>query len=291
MNNIPLGNYLFCTKVKHFQRLPSKLFAHFFGRTYDKVSSFPLSDSQIEAWIDCFDVLKSAFSSVSEPFGELWLVFEYVLPKHSPSTKKFLSEKHIVADVIVISADTALVLEFKRRADEFEGLYKQTAMYQRRLEQYHVESNRMKVMSLLVLTKANHFRGEMNGVKSCSPDCLAEAIIDIFGDNPKGYENIGRWLQSDFYISSKKPSSILPSPSTISSQIAIETMGIRDILKALIGIDAQLKELEEDDPLDDISKTESFHRTQEVKALVSQLHSRLETLRNETRDLPKGEDG
>ena len=168
------------------------------SHNYPRVASGGVSGSQIQAWRDCYGVLCSAFRTLPEAFGDLWVVFEYVLPHHAPWTKKFSEEIHYRSDVILVSKDTALVLEFKQYDKPYPGAYYQAVKYQTRLKRFHAESNGMHVEAALVVTKANDLRDRFEGVPGCSPDQLPAVLREAFGEAPVRHPDIRRWLDSVF---------------------------------------------------------------------------------------------
>ena len=173
-------------------------------RLHKRFSDSAPEKGQIEAWRDCFDALRAAFAELPEEFRDIWAVFEYVLPRHAPWTERFRRENHIRADVILVSADCALVLEFKRKDKGSKCDYGQALMYKRRLKKYHVESLDLKKEALLVLTRmqdyCGEYRDERDGeeAKGCSADRLAGMLQTIMGEHPRRHEDIRKWLGSEF---------------------------------------------------------------------------------------------
>ena len=161
------------------------------------------SESQIRAWENCYEVLHAVLRQLTEEQRRFYLVFEYVLPVHDPASSRFVGENHCRADVTLVSRDTVFVLEFKDRDDSFEGLFRAAEKYQRRFENYHVESRGMKIESMLVQTTAHDLLDAQPGfsgalIPTCSPDHLAEEIRKRMGEHPQ-YPNITRWIESEFH--------------------------------------------------------------------------------------------
>lgn len=165
---------------------------------FSRVAEDTPSDSQKEAWRNCYGVLCDTFRALPEVFQNLWVVFEYVLPRYAPGTKKFSKETHIRSDVILVGAETALVLEFKQYKKPFIGFYHQAMKYRKRLRCFHAESKGMHVEAAVVLTKAKGFRGSFEDVPGCSPDQLPSVLRAFFGEAPERHGNIRRWLDSAF---------------------------------------------------------------------------------------------
>ena len=198
MAKIQLGNYAWYVSYGNLVSKKDEDFLPRMIKGYPKTNSHPLNKSQIRAWANCHEVLKETFKSLPHEYKNIWVVFEYVLPKHKPSSNKFLSEQHIPADVLLISKDTVLVLEFKQKKDPFVGHFRQANKYKNRIIDYHVESEEMEVKALLVLTKATGYLGESEGIPGCSPDFLGNEIVRLMGEHPKSHPNITNWLSSEF---------------------------------------------------------------------------------------------
>lgn len=193
-----LGSRAMYITAKKLLGKTEEQFIRSLSHNYPRVAVDGVSDGQIQAWRDCFGVLCSAFRALPEAFGDLWVVFEYVLPHHAPWTKKFSEEIHIRSDVILVSKDTALVLEFKQHDKPYAGAYHQAVKYQTRLKRFHAESNGMRVEAALIVTKANDLRDRFEGVPGCSPDQLPFVLKEVFGEAPDRHPNIRRWLDSAF---------------------------------------------------------------------------------------------
>ena len=174
-------------------------FVRVLTHNYSRVAEGKPSDSQKKAWRNCYGALCDTFRTLPESFQDLWIVFEYVLPRHAPWTKKFRKETHIRSDVILVGGETALVLEFKQYKNPFIGFYQQAKKYRNRLRRFHAESQGMRVEAAVVLTKAKAFRGSFEDVPGCSPDQFPSLLKALFGETPERLCNIRRWLDSDFF--------------------------------------------------------------------------------------------
>lgn len=174
-------------------------FVRVLTHNYSRVAEGKPSDSQKKAWRNCYGVLFDTFRTLPESFQDLWIVFEYVLPRHAPWTKKFRKEIHIRSDVILVGGETALVLEFKQHKKPFIGFYRQAMKYRDRLRHFHAESQGMRVEAAVVLTKAKAFRGSFEDTPGCSPDQFSSLLKAFFGETPERHCSIRRWLDSDFF--------------------------------------------------------------------------------------------
>ena len=183
----------FLNKVTDIGAFVSKMSAN-----YGRVGYGDLEEGQKKAWGDCYEVLNEALSELPEKWKEkLIIIFEYVLPNHAPWTKKFADEKHLRSDAILLSGDTVIVLEFKQMSKLFEKYCGQAGKYVRRLKRYHVGTQGMGIVPVLVLTKASGYRDIVDGVIVCSPDMLSDEIRKILGKSVNG-GNAYRWIGSGF---------------------------------------------------------------------------------------------
>lgn len=107
-------------------------------------NSFPLtlSDSQVKAWEDCFDVLKNELPNISNKYPGLQIIFEYSLPYESGRRP----------DVIVLSEKQVIVLEFKQYGEILQVDIDQVKAYVRDIREYHFESRNKEIIPVLVLT-------------------------------------------------------------------------------------------------------------------------------------------
>lgn len=191
---LTVGKFLSKPKEKLIRDLSKKMNS-FYGKC---------GNSEIKAWKDCFNVLTVVMSELPEAFWNLWMVFEYVIPQNKPGTKKYKKGLHRRADVILLSADKVLVMEFKQskgiNQKAFEKHVNQAGMYKRKLDKFHDASRHMEVLSLLVLTKATNRREEQRDCIVCSPDRLGEEIVDYMGNMPQTYTNVKRWIESTYSV-------------------------------------------------------------------------------------------
>ncbi len=195
-----IGERTMYITAKSFVDKTEDKFIKSMSTNYPRVSDDLLDESQIGAWRDCYRVLQEMLNGLPKYWRkDFWMVFEYTLPIHAPWTKKFEKEKkHFRADVILLTKNKAIVLEFKQWGKPSKELYSQAAKYGRRLRRYHIGSQDMQISSILVLTKAAGFRETVDGVSGCSPDNLAEEVYHIIGSGKLKACNCNAWLNSGF---------------------------------------------------------------------------------------------
>jgi len=148
--------------------------------------SLPLSQSQIDAWDDCFDVLQGELRECCADFD---IVFEYVLPYENGRRP----------DVVLVSEEVVIILEFKRKSFVLMEDLDQTADYGRDIREYHFESRNKKVIPILVLTRGNEVNYIDKGVHICSSDKLRRKI-DCIVQELEGINacDIMKWLGSRY---------------------------------------------------------------------------------------------
>lgn len=147
-----------------------------------------LGNSQLNAWVDCFRCLKVYLPLLEEEHKNFSIIFEYALPYESGRRP----------DVILLSKDQVIILEFKMKNAFLPEDIDQAAAYARDIREYHFESREKKVTSILVLTKTKDVEPyELKGSIACSVDCLPEAIEQqIEGDVLE--INIEKWMDSRY---------------------------------------------------------------------------------------------
>ncbi len=127
-----------------------------------------LSSSQEHAWKDCFDNLKKYLPLVKGENKKFGIIFEYALPYESGRRP----------DVLLVSKEQVIVLEFKMKNLFLPEDIDQVAAYARDIREYHYESREKTVIPVLVLTKTSNQKPTelANGVIAASADYLPKLI-------------------------------------------------------------------------------------------------------------------
>ncbi len=172
---------------------------------FRRICPFELTNGQIRAWGNLYDVLVSAIAALPEEYMKLRIVFEYVMPQHNPLTVSEKPDVGVRADVILLSADKLAVLEFKDLEGPFEKCEKQVLKYKNRLQKWHVESTGMSKKAIMVFTKADDMLERVPHATFCSPDRLAEAIREAMPTpvHKMSKTRIKEWLGSDWAVKAK----------------------------------------------------------------------------------------
>lgn len=201
------GNYCACYRYGEFKNLNKEFWLEEMIRNSRDICGEDVSDEQCRAWLNCRLVMNRALKSLPEPFKEMFLVFEYLLPNHRPGTKKSLTEKGVRPDVLMIGKNVVTVFEFKqRKADRdgtvFEGYISQAEKYVIRLYRYHDVSKDMFVFPVLVMVLERNLYEERDDIIVCSPDRLTEALAQLNGEDPEPMSDreMLSWLESSVSV-------------------------------------------------------------------------------------------
>lgn len=138
-------------------------------------------NGQVGAWVDCFRVLQKILKDVECP-NTNYIIFEYKIPYEGGRRP----------DVLIVSSDKLLVLEFKQWEHYEKSHVDQLLGYARDLREYHVATRKRTVIPVLVLTTATEISMRVKGAWVRSPDkfqihCHSNQDFDI-----------EQWLESDY---------------------------------------------------------------------------------------------
>lgn len=156
----------YASKVDEFLNMPKKEWKREMRSAFKEETDLPLSQSQVDAWDDCYEALHHELNNDYADFG---IVFEYVLPYENGRRP----------DVVLVSEELVLILEFKRKQFVLTEDLDQTADYARDIREYHYESREKRVVPVLVLTRGNELYDFNKNVHICSSDRLREKIDDL----------------------------------------------------------------------------------------------------------------
>lgn len=150
----------------------------------------PLGDSQIRAWKDCFDVLMEQLPPIVETHPNFDIVFEYCLPYESGRRP----------DVLLVSEEQIIVLEFKQSFRVIHADIDQAAAYARDIREYHYESRDCRVDAILVLTHADESAADVDvttGVVIAPRATLASMLSHTLTEQNTSAD-IAQWLSSKY---------------------------------------------------------------------------------------------
>jgi hypothetical protein len=146
------------------------------------------ANSQIEAWLEEIEVLKSAFRdlAVSKVDSLEWsVVLEFELPLEGGRRP----------DVIILGPQKIFVLEFKQDPILQRSSLDQVAAYARDLAEYHSKSHGIEVIPILIPTKLENKSEVRDVVHVISPDKIAPALDGYSVGQAIDLED---WLQGDY---------------------------------------------------------------------------------------------
>lgn len=149
-----------------------------------------LREAQIRAWKDCFDVLQEQLPAIAATHPNFDIVFEYCLPYESGRRP----------DVLLVSKEQVVVLEFKQNFRVIHADIDQAAAYARDIREYHYESRDSEVSAILVLTHADENASDvdvMTGVYIAPRAKLADTISYILEER-NTQADITQWLRSKY---------------------------------------------------------------------------------------------
>lgn len=198
------GSCCSCYRYGEFKKLNRDFWLEEMIRNSRELCGEEAGDKQCRAWLNCREVMNKALKKLPGSYEDVFLVFEYLLPNHKPGTKKAETEKGIRPDVLMVSKEHVIVLEFKQRKADgdgsvFEGYANQAEKYVRRLNRYHKASENMVVMPVLVMVLEHKLLEDRDSIIVCSADRLAEAIVTLSGETPVPFTDseMAAWLDSE----------------------------------------------------------------------------------------------
>lgn len=192
-----------------------------------------LSNSQVNAWIDCFRCLKKYLPLLNDANKSFSIIFEYSLPYESGRRP----------DVLLVSREQVIILEFKMKKGFLTSDIDQAAAYARDIREYHFESREKKVTSILILTKTKDKKPkEQKGIIICSVDYLLEAIEQEI-DGSVSKIDLKKWMDSSYepLPTIVNAARMLMKHEKLPNICRVNSTGIPDAIKFLtdVTLDAQ----------------------------------------------------
>ncbi|MBR6233542.1 MAG: hypothetical protein IKQ98_06965 [Erysipelotrichaceae bacterium] len=194
-----IDNFCFCSSVFEFLDTPKKEWLKAMKENYPFVTPHELSDAQVTAWKDEYDVLEKGLSACvnkNRDYGKLSIVFEYVL-------WDFDNEYGVRPDVLILSKDRVGIIEFKTRPFSKEDhiyITSQAKKYRHRLLHNHDRSKGMKLSVAAVSTSMKDYYEILGRVKCISPDRFEDIRESLMGRYPKAHEDVYGWIGSDYHF-------------------------------------------------------------------------------------------
>lgn len=203
MSSSYINNFCFEAEISEFLHLDKQTWLKAMIENYCCVTPYDLADEQIEAWKDCYDVLKDGLGKIvklNSSYGKLTIIFEYVL-------WDFDNENGVRPDVIILSKNRICIIEFKTRSindKNYQYVTSQAKKYRHRLLHNHEESQNMKIGTVALMTSMKDYFAINGRVKCVSPDRFIEVRQTLMGINPLPHPDVHRWLNSDYIFPVRK---------------------------------------------------------------------------------------
>lgn len=158
-------------------------------KEFVELSPLPVSQSQVNAWNDCFDVLQRELPAFDNAHPGFSIIFEYMLPYESGRRP----------DVVLLSTEQVLILEFKMKTIGEQADVDQCKAYGRDIRNYHFESRDKEVLEALVLTKAKGkiSRNRYTKTPVISGDEIGDYLEKVVADKTTP-ANVEAWCESAY---------------------------------------------------------------------------------------------
>ncbi len=140
-----------------------------------------LGPEQVAAWKDCFKVMQS-----NPLYDYAGIISEYTLPYESGRGN----------DVLLVTKEHVVILEFKMKNRTLEADVDKVAAYARDIREYHFESREKSVVPVLVLNRTTDIDKIVNDVHIVSADNLSIIIADYTENDTKTDINV--WMDSKY---------------------------------------------------------------------------------------------
>ena len=179
--------YCYADTIANFFKTTQEEWIEEMKSGFSEAYVFSLGKSQIDAWEDCYKVLKKELKDFASKYPEFYIVFEYALPYESGRRP----------DVLLISNEMVIVLEFKMKNRFLRPDFDQLAAYAKDLKEYHFESRNRDILAMLVITKMSNKESEKNGISICSGDKLEKILLEKVKSKVTVC-NLEQWINSRY---------------------------------------------------------------------------------------------
>lgn len=181
--------YCYCSSLQDFFSIDKKEWLSIMKREFSLEYGLQLGKLQELAWEDCFDNLQEFLRLIDNKNKMFDIIFEYSLPYEFGRRP----------DVLLISEEQVIILEFKMKDKFLPEDIDQVAAYARDISGYHYESRNKLVIPILVLTKSVNKKPSKlsNGVIILSVNYLS-TLIDKESSETVTPCNIDNWINSRY---------------------------------------------------------------------------------------------
>lgn len=194
-NSFYLTHACYVTTVKKFREISLEQWLSNMKANYQNVTPKDLTEAQIRAWEDEFNVLQDY---LPVEYDDLSMIFEYVMPANRPRGEEPDLNDIMRPDLIILSSDTVGIFEFKQRDNDDRYTIKPAKKYRKSIRRYHCNSIGMRKKAALVLTTRNGYISRHNRLISCSPDMLPQVMDEYFKEHNTPHPSPEAWMKSEF---------------------------------------------------------------------------------------------
>ena len=174
--------YCYADSIANFNKTELDEFKATIRTNFNDGVALELSQGQINAWEDSYKVMKKLSLN-----PDTNIIFEYVLPYEGGRRP----------DVILLTKELVIILEFKMKDKIKEEDLDQVSAYERDLREYHYQTRDKKVIPILVLTRTKNLNEKINGVICVSDDLLQSTLDSIYTENINP-EPLDKWINSKY---------------------------------------------------------------------------------------------
>ncbi len=222
--------YGYAGHITDFLNIPKNHWHKIMKENYIAIIGEAPSMEQVGAWEDCYDKSMTFLKACSK--YDCDIIFEYLMPREGGRRP----------DVLLLSGNCLFVLEYKMKERFSQADVDQVSAYARDLKHYHTTSHALKVIPILVPTKANGKCRMYNDIYACTPDKLEELILPFLTHSCE--IDLESWLAGEY----------VPLPPLVSAAQTIynnedlpyirkaNSVGIPEAVETLIDITKHAKE-------------------------------------------------
>ena len=192
-----LRNYCCMMSVEEFLTTTKDAWLSTMKNNFHKVCPYLLTDAEIRAWEDEYNVLSA---NLSPDYKDLTMIFEYVMPANRHRGMEPDLTDVIRADLVILSADTVAIFEFKQMDNDDRYTLNAAKKYGKSIRRYHLNSRGMRKKSALVLTIRDQYYQKHHRLVSCSPDNLPAAMDKIFEGHSSLHPDPEGWAKTVFKL-------------------------------------------------------------------------------------------
>ena len=187
--HVTKNRYSYCHTLEYFMQSNEEKWLNEMHKNFLEAFDFDITAQQINAWKDCYRVLKEELAKLYQKNANFHIIFEYALPYESGRRP----------DVILVNDKYVLILEFKKKKGILRSDCDQAMAYGRDIQEYHFASRNKIVLTYLVITEMDTYHNEF--IKGefyiCSGDRLGNSLIENTTSSSSS-ENIFDWINSRY---------------------------------------------------------------------------------------------